>query len=134
MRYATLAAIVLVAGCGGEEGTQTSAIETPPWMLTIVSPRHGSEVGEEAEVEVALTGKGVALDLPRSFQVGYFIDDELVLYSADRKVKVAVPVGGHLLRVAGVDEAGAELGEVTGDRIQLVRLKSGGSGDAAQEP
>lgn len=117
-----LAAVMATASCGDGEAEQTSALEAPAWMLTIVAPRHGEQVGEQVEVELALTGRGAALDWPRAFQVGYFVDDALVLASPDLAVSIDLPLGAHVLRVAGVDEAGRERSEVSGDKIQLIRL------------
>lgn len=114
-----------VAACDGGTEETTSALEAPPWMLTIVAPSHGAQVGDRMDVELALTGRGVALDLPRAFQVGYFVDDELVLASPDVAVTLSVPPGAHVLRVAGVDERGAPVSAVAGDRIQVIRLGSG---------
>ncbi|HWV39211.1 MAG TPA: hypothetical protein VN033_12145 [Vulgatibacter sp.] len=128
MRGKTIILALALAGAaaceGGTEET-TTTLETPPWMLTIVTPAHGAQVDDRMEVELALTGRGVALDLPRAFQVGYFLDDALVLASPDLKVTLEVPVGAHVLRVAGVDEAGAPTSAVAGDRIQVIRLDSG---------
>lgn len=119
-----LAAMAATAACGGAESEKTSALGTPDWMLTIVAPQHGAQVGEQVEIELALTGRGMALDLPRSFQVGYFVDDALVLASPDLAVAIDLPLGAHVLRVAGVDEAGRETSGVAGDRIQLIRLSA----------
>jgi len=128
MRAKILALATLVAAaaaCGGATGTTTSSLEAPAWMLTIVTPRHGAQVGDRMDVELALTGRGVALDQPRAFQVGYFVDEELVLASPDLAVTLELPLGAHTLRVAGVDENGAPTSEVAGDRIQVIRLDSG---------
>ncbi|AKU92421.1 hypothetical protein AKJ08_2808 [Vulgatibacter incomptus] len=116
-----LSVALAIAGCGGGDSTGSSGLDTPRWMLTIIAPRHGAQVGGQAHVEVALTGMGVALDEPRDFSVGYFLDERLVLQSADLVVELDVPPGGHLLRVLGVDETGKPSAKVVGDRIQLVR-------------
>lgn len=117
-----LAATISAAACEGKTDETTAGLDAPDWMLTIVSPPHGAQVGDRVDIELALTGRGMALDFPRSFQVGYFVDDELVLASPDLAVSIALPFGAHVLRVAGVDEAGAPTSEVAGDRIQLIRL------------
>jgi len=117
-------AFAAAAACDGATEEATTALEAPPWMLTIVAPSHGAQVSDRMDIELALTGRGVALDLPRAFQVGYFVDDALVLASPDLAVTLEVPEGPHMLRVAGVDENGAPTSAVAGDQIQVIRLGS----------
>jgi hypothetical protein len=112
-------AAAALVGCGGSDSTRSDPLDGADWTLTIVSPSHGDEVSTLAEVEVAISGDAVARGDNPSFDIGFFVDGELVHQTSDTTAMIALPIGSHALGVEGVDRDGGVLEDVLGDEILL---------------
>lgn len=114
-----MALMLGLAGCGGSEESRSDNLGNSDWTLTIISPDHGSQVPPAAQVEVALTGPAAARGETPDFDVGFFIDDQLVMQGGDLAVELNLPLGSHTLRVSAVDVSGIPLPDVVGDVIDI---------------
>ena len=108
-----------LVGCGDSEGKRSDSVGEAAWTLTITSPKHGSLQRGRALVQVAITGSGSAQGESPDFDIGYFVDGELMKRSRSTEVQLAMPQGGYVLRVDGIDAEGNVMERVVGDEVSI---------------
>jgi hypothetical protein len=114
-----LCAGLALTGCGGSDSSRSDSLGGADWTLTITSPQHGSVHRGQALVRVAVTGEAAARGDERNFEIGYFVNDELVTRSRDTKAQITLPTGTHALRVEGVNTSGQVVERVVGDEVMV---------------
>jgi hypothetical protein len=112
-----LCAGMALTGCGDSDSSRSDRLGGADWTLTITSPQHGSLHRGQALVRVAITGEAAARGDERNFDIGYFVNDELITRSPDTNAQITLPTGTHALRVEGVDTSGQVVERVIGDEV-----------------
>lgn len=108
-----------LCACGGSEDSRTDGVRGADWTLTIVSPKHGTLQRGKAIVNVAVTGPAAARGQVPDFDIGYFVDGELVYRSHEPHAELPLERGSYELRVDGIDHDGLVLPRVVGDEVSI---------------